>query len=649
MNYLEFDKSELINLEYSLNREVIRSNRAGSYASTTLIGCNTRKYHGLLVCPMEHLDGDKHVLLSSLDLSVIQDKEEFNLGIHKYPGEVYHPKGHKYIQDFQSDPVPQIIYRVGGMRIVRESLLIENEQQTLIRYTVLEADKPAALRFRPFLAFRNMHQLSHANLHANTKVKHIENGIKTRLYEGYPDLHLQFSKQVEFVQMPDWYYKIEYLEEESRGYDYQEDLFVPGFFEVHAKKGESIVFSASTSLAKPAGMKRKFTSELKKRVPRDSFKNCLMNSAEQFIVKNGKKTEVTAGYPWFGSWGRDTFIALPGLSLARGDNKTFTDVTNTMVSKLKKGLFPNMGSDDSPAYNTVDASMWFFWSLQQYNYVIQDPVQLWNSYGKAMKSILNAYKKGTMHQIHMRNDGLIYAGEPGKALTWMDAVVHGDAVTPRIGCPVEINALWYNAVCFSLQLAIEAGDNNFVKAWKKLPEKIKDAFILNFWSKEKGYLADYVKDEYTDWAVRPNQIIAAAVEFSPLSESQMKSVLETVQRDLLTPRGLRTLAPNHPDYKGRYLGNQEERDRAYHQGTVWPWLLEHFGEAYLKIYKSSGIKFIKEIVQEFESTIDEHGIGSISEIYDGDPPHKPKGAISQAWSVAALLRLIEKVEKMEIA
>ncbi|MBN2484655.1 MAG: glycogen debranching enzyme family protein [Bacteroidales bacterium] len=647
MSYLEFDKKELINLEYSLSRETLRSNRAGSYASTTLIGCNTRKYHGLLVCPMEHLDNDKHVLLSTLDVTIVHDKEEFNLGIHKYQGDIFVPRGHKYIQDFKIDIVPEIYYRVGGVQILRESLLVEKEQQILIKYTILESDKPIKLKFTPFLAFRNMHQLSKANMHANTKVKHIPNGIKTKLYDGYPYLHMQFSKKAEFVQVPDWYFNIEYIEEQRRGYDYKEDLFVPGFFELGVKKGESIIFSASTTENNPEVFARKYTAEYKKRLPRNSFKNCLINSAEQFIVKIDKKTEVTAGYPWFGTWGRDTFIALPGLTLPRGEHKTFLAVADTMIAKLHNGLFPNMGSDDEPAYNTVDASLWFIWAMQQYASVTNSHGSLWKNYEKAFKSILTAYQKGTLHNIHMLDNGMIYAGEAGKALTWMDAVVLGKPVTPRMGLPVEINALWYNAVCFCLELAGKAGDEPFIKKWKKLPEIIKKSFTETFWDKEKGYLADYADGEFKDWSIRPNQVIAASLPYSPLTDEQKNSVVETVRRYLLTPRGLRTLAPRNPAYKGIYCGNHEERDNAYHQGTVWPWLIEHYCGAYLQIHKQQGLCHVKQIIKDFEPVMSEHGLGSVSEIYDGDPPHSPRGAISQAWSVAALLNIIDKIEKLE--
>lgn len=649
MSYLNFDKSELINLEYSLGIEMLRSNRAGSYASTTIVACNTRKYHGLLVCPMEHLDGYNHVLLSSLDCTIIHGKSEFNLGIHKYEGDNYTPKGHKYVQDFQAEHVLQIYYRVGDVRLVRESVLVEKEQTILIRYTVLEADKPITLKFTPFLAFRNVHQLSKANLHAKTRVKKIPNGVKSRLYDGYPYLHMQFSKTCEFITSPDWYYNIEYLEEQRRGYDYKEDLFVPGYFELSARKGESIIFSASTTEGNPSTLKRKYTSELNKRLRRVNFRNCLVNSAQQFIVRKEKKTGITAGFHWYGNSSRDTFISLPGLTLPQNDLKTFKAIVDTMVENASQGLFPDIGAEGEKTYNSVDASLWFAWALQQYCRHTGDCEFIWKNYSKILKSVLTHFQKGTVHNIHMMPNGLIYAGEQGKALTWMNAFVHGKPVTPRTGCTVEVNSLWYNAVRFCLELAEKAGDTGFVRKWAVWPERIKQAFNNTFWDENLGYLADYVDHEYVDWAVRPNQVIAAALMYSPLTSEMKKNVLETVKRDLLTARGLRSLSPKHPDYKGKYEGNQVERDLVFHQGTAWPWLLQPFCEGYLNLFGRSGLSVIQGIIREFEPAVLEHGLGTISEVYDGDPPHTPRGAISQAWSVAALLSVIEKAEEVSMA
>ncbi len=317
MSYIKFEKNQVVNLEYSLAREVIRTNRAGSYSSTTIVGCNTRKYHGLLICPVDELGGDRYVLLSALDVTVVYDDKSFNTGLRKYKGDYFNPKGHKYIEDFNTDTIPSRVYRVGGVILKQERLLVHYEEQFLLRITIMEAPEPMKLQLRPFLAFRNVHQLTHANLAANTKVDFIENGIKSKLYEGFPSLNMQFSKKVEFVHVPDWYLGVEYIEEQKRGYDYSEDLFTPGFFELTAKKGDVIVFSASTKEEKTAGFLQKFTKTVSGKIPRDSFINCLRNAAQQFAEKRGEKTFIIAGYPWFGSWGRDTFISLPGLALAR--------------------------------------------------------------------------------------------------------------------------------------------------------------------------------------------------------------------------------------------------------------------------------------------------------------------------------------------
>ena len=647
MSYLKFDKSQLVNLEYSLKKEILRSNRAGSYSSSTIIGCNTRKYHGLLVCPIEEIDGEKHVMLSSLDLTVIQHDAEFNLGIHKYPGDVYHPAGHKYVREFEVEAVALTRYRVGGVIITKESVLVAKEEQNILRYTLEDAHSPTTLRFRPLLAFRNIHSLSKANLYVNTKVDSIPNGIKTRMYNGYPALHIQFSKKPEFIAAPDWFYNIEYSEEQARGYEFSEDLFSPGYFEVPIKKGESIYISASLKENVPANIAKKYTKEVEQRNLRNNFKDCLINAAHQFIVKKDKKTEITAGFPWFGTWGRDTFISLPGLTLALNDEKTFRAVIDTMVNRMQNGLFPNMGDDNNAAFNSVDAPLWFFWSLQYYSKCCGKPLEIWEKYSKPMKTILEAYRKGESFNIKMHENGLIWAGEQGHALTWMDAVVNGKPVTPRMGYNVEINALWYNAVQFCLELARLAKDSKFIGSWKNIPNTIEESYTRIFWSDEKGYLADYVNGDYKDWSVRPNQIIAASLDYSPITDDIKRSVIEVVRNELLTTRGLRTLSPNDPHYEGIYEGDQISRDNAYHMGTVWPWLLQPFAQACMNIYKKSAISTLKQIYEGFESDMVEYGIGSIGEIYDGNPPHQPRGAISQAWSVGALLYIGKLIEKAE--
>ncbi len=647
MSYIKFEKSQVVNLEYSLAREVIRTNRAGSYSSSTIVGCNTRKYHGLLVVPVDEMGGERFVLLSTLDVSVVNNEKSFNTGIIKYKGDYFNPKGHKYIEDFNTDTIPSRIYRVGGVILKQERMLVHYEEQFLMRITILEAGEPMKLQLRPFLAFRNIHELTHANLSANTKVEFVENGIKSKLYDGFPELNMQFSARAEFVHVPDWYLGVEYPEEQKRGYDYSEDLFSPGFFELSAKEGDQIVFSASTKEEKTSGLKPKFTKTVSGKIPRDSFIHCLRNAAQQFAEKRGGKTLIIAGYPWFGAWGRDTFISLPGLALARRGLVLYRSVLDTQVDRMKDGLFPNMGNASNPAFNSVDAPLWFFWAVQQY--IKHGGTDGWERYGAAAKAVLNAYKSGTAFNIHMRDNGLIYADAPGKALTWMDAVVHGVPVTPRRGYTVEINALWYNAVCFSLEMATSGQDKEFRNEYAHLPGLIKKSFIDLFWEESLDYLADYVNDEEgSNNFVRPNMVIAVSLPYSMLDKEQMKKVLDVADNDLLTIRGLRTLSPRNTYYRGQYGGTQEERDSAYHQGTVWPWLYGPFCEGWLKVYGSLGIPKVKKLIYGLEDVMSEHGISTISEIYDGDPPHSPQGAISQAWSVGEVLRIVDLLENGDI-
>ncbi len=646
MSNHEFDKEQLVNLEYSLNREILSTNRAGGYFSTTIILCNTRKYHGLMVLPLEQFDGENHILLSCVDDTIIQHEQAFNLGIHRYPG-IYEPRGHKYIIDFGIEPTPTLTYRVGGVILKKELLFVHNEEQFMIRYTLLDAHSPTKIRVKPFLAFRNSHQLSKANLIADTKFKEIPNGARYKLYAGFPYLHLQLSKKNDFVPSPDWYYNIEYMEELKRGYDGHEDLFVPGYFETSIKKGESIIFSAATSEQTPGSLSKKFNAELLRRPPKNNFENCLKNAAQQFIVRRGKHTDLIAGYPWFGRWARDTFISLPGLTLSIDDPKNCKAILDTMSTELKNGLFPNVGRAKAAAFNSVDAPLWFFWAVQKYTEYTKDAQTSWKDYGKKMKIILNGYRQGLDFNIKMHENGLIWAGEKGYALTWMDAIVDGKPVTPRIGYPVEINALWYNAVMFTLELARLNNDNKFIKEWSPIAEQIKKSFNETFWVKEKNFLCDYVDEEGQNTFVRPNQIFAVSLPYSPLTDEMKLGVIDIVDRKLFTPKGLRTLSPQNPLYKGRYEGDQVNRDAAYHQGTVWPWLIGHYIEAYIKVHGKEAIPVAEKVLKSFEEEMCNYGICSIPEVYDGDPPQRHNGSISQAWSVAEVLRIMKMIKKLK--
>lgn len=638
MSYIHFDKAQLINLNYSLDREIIRTNRSGTYTSTTIIGCNTRKYHGLLVAPQPQINSENHVLLSTVHETVIQHGANFNLGISKFPGN-YSPRGHKYLKDFDSEPIPKLTYRVGGVLLQKEMILDTNRDRVMLRYTLLEAHSATKLRISPFLAFRGYHSLCKENDDINKEFTKVPSGVSFQLYDVYDPLFLQVSKKNTFVSNPEWFRNVEYILERERGYDYQEDLFVPGYFEFDIEKGESVIFSAGLTEADPKTREVAFEKEMARRIPRNNFENCLKNSAGQFIRLRDGDTRVIAGYPWFGWWGRDTFVALPGLTLTMGDNKTFLAVMDTMSRDLQGPLFPNVGSGVNFNMNSIDAPLWYFWAMQQYIIYTGDSKTIKKRYLDKMKGIIDGFRNGTDFNIHVQENGLVYGGEEGKALTWMDAVTPDGPVTARIGCPVEIQALWYNALCFYHELT---GEEEIAA----LAAKTKESFTLEFWSDEHGHLADYINGEEKNWDIRCNMVFATSLPYIMLDEEKNDSILETVKSKLLTTRGLRSLSPDDPAYKGYYFGDQISRDEAYHNGTVWVWPLGHFAEGYLKLHGKSGLNLVNKLIKGFDEVMTQYGIGTVAEIYDGDPPHRSKGAVSQAWSVAELLRMMDLIKKI---
>ncbi|MBM3436226.1 MAG: amylo-alpha-1,6-glucosidase [Bacteroidetes bacterium] len=648
MSYIRFDKKQLVNLESSLQKEILRSNTAGSYLSTTIIGCNTRKYHGLLVSLQPQINNQHHVFLSSLDETVIQQESEFGLGIHKYKDEVYEPGGHKYIDLFESDPIPMLTYSVGGLTLNKERIFISNEDRIMIRYTMTTGQQPAILRFKPFLAFRSVHFLNKANSYADTSFAPVKNGIRVKLYEAYNPLFMQFSKEVSYKHNPQWYYGIEYIKEKSRGYEYLEDLYIPGNFEVKIEKGESIVFAAGFEEIEPGKLSSLFQKESDQRIPRDSFKNCLLNAAQQFFIhKKDNKIDLIAGYHWFAKSGRDTFIALPGLTLPQNDTDTFMKVIDTIITEMNGPFFPNSRIEGEFIYNSVDAPLLFFWALQQYVFFTEDREIIWRKYAKTMELILTSFRSGTLFNVHMLENGLLYAGNDSDSLTWMNVRFDNKPFINRNGLAVEVNALWYNAICFYSELAAVFKDKKAVMEWKPVISRIENSFSPTFWDEQKGYLADVVRGDYKDFRVRPNQVFAASLHYSPVYDFIRYQVLKVIKRELLTPRGLRTLSPNDPDYKGIYQGDLTARDTAYHQGSAFPWLFGAFTEGYLRIHGRGGLNFIKKLYNGFEDVMWEAGIGTVSELYYGDPPHLGKGAISQAWSVAELLRMEYLIKQYE--
>ena len=645
MSYLRFEKALMTNLEESLPRELLRTNRSGAYSCSTIVDCNTRKYHGLLVVPVPELDDENHVLLSSLDPTVIQHGAEFNLGLHKYQGNNYSPKGHKYIREFDCDTVPTTLYRVGGVLLKKEVVFQHYEDRILIRYTLVDAHSATTLRFRPFLAFRSVRQFTHENTVASREYAEVTNGIKTCMYAGYPDLYMQFSKKVEFVFQPDWYRGVEYPKEQERGYASNEDLYVPGYFEMDIKKGESIVFSASTSACKATGLKKLFQEEVDERSPRDNFFHCLVNAAHQFHNRTKKDERyILAGYPWFKCRARDTFISLPGLTLSIEEEDYFELVMETAMRALYefmagKPLTAKIYEIDQP-----DVLLWCVWAVQQYaKHAGREKCN--RKYGKLLYDVLHYIKDNRHPNLKLCENGLLYSEGKEKAVTWMNSTAGGHPVVPRTGYIVEFNALWYNALKFCASMAADFGDVTEASDFEQMATLCGKSFVETFVN-EYGYLFDYVEPkDNPDWSVRPNMIFAVALDYSPLTPAQQKAVLDVCTRELLTPKGLRSLSPKSGGYNPMYVGPQTQRDYAYHQGTAWPWLGGFYMEACLKIYKRTRLSFIERQMVGYEDEMTSHCLGTIPELFDGNPPFHGRGAISFAMNVAEILRTLELLEK----
>ena len=644
MSYLRLEKAVMTNLQESLRRELLRTNRSGAYSSSTLVDCNTRKYHGLLVVPVPELDDENHVLLSSLDCTVIQHGAEFNLGLHKYQGNNFSPNGHKYIREFDATTVPTTTYRVGGVVLKKEIVFQHYEDRILIRYTLVEAHSATTLRFRPFLAFRSVRQFTHENGTASREYSAVDNGIKTCMYAGYPDLYMQFSKKNEFIFQPDWYRGIEYPKEQERGYASNEDLYVPGYFEMPIKKGESIIFSGSTSQIKTSTLKKLFDEEVEERVPRDNFYHCLVTAAHQFHRKEKNKDRyLLAGYPWFKSRARDTFIALPGLTLAIGEIDYFEKVMKTSEKALREFMADKPISGKIYEIEQPDVPLWAVWAMQQYAKEVGRD-KCFEMYGKLLQDIITYIIKGGHPNLRLDENGLLYSNGRDRAVTWMNSTANGRPVVPRSGYIVEFNALWYNALKFCASMAAEKGDAQRAEDLEKRAELAKQSFVDTFVN-EYGYLLDYVDGNMMDWSVRPNMIFAVALDYSPLNQEQMKNVVDICTRELLTPKGLRSLSPKSGGYNPIYVGPQTQRDYAYHQGTAWPWLGGFYMEACLKLYKRSRLSFIERQLVGYEDEMDYHALGTISELFDGNPPFHGRGAMSFAMNVAEILRTLKLMDK----
>ncbi|MCQ2116833.1 MAG: amylo-alpha-1,6-glucosidase [Bacteroidales bacterium] len=630
---LKFNKSELVNLSYSLRREVLEANKTGAYCNTSIVDCNTRKYHGLLAVTLDRFGGDRYLLLSQVDESLIVGGKQFNLGIHCY-GDIYEPRGHKYVVDFDANPVPQLTYKVGEMLFKKSMILVPDKDQVLIRYELVTSPHPVQLSLKPFLAFRNIHALTHRNNEARTDGIPVRNGMSFRMYANFPDLYLQLSrKDVKFTAAPHWNMNVTYSDEYRRGFDCNEDLFVPGYFDIMLKEGESIVLSASLSEAEPAQLLRKFNALLKKRTGAETFHDQLVNCADKLISRHNNRLKISAGLTWmYTGLLRETLQSLAGLTLyGLNDPKQFEEILDNLIEDEQQRLFHRTTQVESPLYLAITLQKYIKWGA--------DEKYVWGKYGNVLMQVLESYTGGHRQEVTMHPNGLLWAQMEGVALTWMNAYINGRAVTERAGYQVETNAFWYNAICFALAMENEYNPQNrtFIERWSQIRDMVKANYQKTFWNPELGYLADYVDNYGQNMAVRPNQIYAFWVKYSPVDEELAPSVLRVMRNELVTARGLRTLSPRDVNYKGVYDGSQYDRDLAYHQGSTRTFLLEPYIDTRLRIYGDGFISRAKWLMKGFVEDLNKHGVGAVSELYDGDPPHEPHGTISSARGTAALL------------
>ncbi len=636
MKEIRFNKKQLSDLSFSLSREYLEANAVGAYSSSSIVNCHTRKYHGLLTVKQPQLGADNYVLLSSLDEIVKFDGVRHELATHQYPG-VVAPSGYQKIDSFSLLKIPTWVYKFGKLVLKKELLLVSDKNQLLIKYSLIQGEE-VHLTLNPLTAFRRIHDLSQKRP-INKELKKVEGGVEISMDSDFDSLFMHCSKEVTFVRDSMWFNRNQYLLEEDRGYDHEEDLFLCGHFELILKKGESFVFSASTESVIPEELSKVFARELNIKPALLSLEAVLERAADQFISKTSRGMELCAGFHWFGRWGRDTFIALPGLTIARGQTDLCVKIIDTMLKDLEQGLLTNIGVGEVKEYNAVDASLWFFWTLCELAKKTGDKLGIWKKYHVQMTDILNAYKEGTLFNIKMDHDGLINCGAEGVALTWMDAKAYGEPVTPRRGKPVEINALWYNAVSFAFDCAKEANDHKFMLAWNGSAARIKKSFNKAFWDQEKGYLADVVTSSGSDWSMRPNQLFSISLQYNLVDKRKAASILKNVKKKLFTPFGMRTLSMDDAHFKPFYFGDQTNRDRAYHQGIIWPWLIGAYCEANLKLHGKVFLSEIDKIFDSFTSEIKKNGIGSVSELYHGVTSYEAVGTISQAWSVSEIIRI----------
>ncbi|MEM9983550.1 MAG: amylo-alpha-1,6-glucosidase [Bacteroidota bacterium] len=632
--------------DQAISYEWLETNGLGGYASSTVIGAHSRRYHGLLVAATQP-PVKRVVMLSKLDETLHVQGQSYELGTNKYQGTVY-PNGYIFQQEFKQGLFPEFIYQLPGAKLKKSITAIHGENTVVISYELLESEEEVRLDLRPMLSPRNYHNLAQANSELNQEYK-FERGIFTcKPYADQPDLYLGVPGAA-FRSQPDWYYRLEYLQELERGMAGHEDLFSPGFFELRVSPGQKVCIIAS--LHHPQGRRgedlvraeaNRRRTVIKQSGYEDPFMQQLCLAADQFVAQrgNGLKT-IVAGYPWFTDWGRDTMISLPGLCLATGRFEDAKKILLAFAQNVSQGMIPNRFPDngESPLYNTIDGTLWLFVAVYKYLQVTQDKAFVLANLLPILGDILGWHERGTRHNIKADEDGLLAGGEEGYALTWMDAKAHDWVVTPRRGKAVEIQALWYNAWMIYAFLLKAAKQPEAAHQVEQKAESIRQSFVTQFWNPQALALFDVVNGDQKDPSIRPNQIFAISLPFPLLDLDQSYQVLDTVERELLTPVGLRSLSPQDPSYQAFYQGDQYARDGAYHQGTVWSWLLGPYLDALIRVRGGWGRDMARMVIAKMQEHLGQAGVGNVSEIFDGASPFTPRGCTAQAWGVAELLRV----------
>jgi predicted glycogen debranching enzyme len=626
--------------------EWLETNGLGGYASGTAAGAGTRGYHGLLAAALRS-PAERLLMITTCDEWTVE-KTPVYLSSHQYPGAVS-PDGFTHLESFTTDPFPAWIYRAGARRIERRVFMVRGENTTVVRYRLLEGTL-VKLAVRPMFVFRDHHARRVASDAWRVVATRSGSAVHCAPTDGGHPLSVQIGGAA-YRDEPQWFKRFEYLRELERGLEFREDAYAPFVVELPLAPDvwTDLVFSAE--LRAPRAADALEAAELKRRRAitkiqpvDDPFSQRLAAACDAFIVQRPPAgRSVIAGYPWFGDWGRDAMISLPGLALSTARLDDAARILTTFAASMRDGLLPNRFSDTGvePEYNTVDASLWFAVALHQFRAAGGDAALVDSALGDALERIVLAYAQGTLFGIREDADGLVTQGADGVALTWMDARVNGRVITPRRGKAVEINALWYNARRVLGDIQSRRGKKRDAAKTRRLAERTRESFLTTFWDESSGSFYDVIRPDGTrDASIRPNQLFAASLPYPVIARAQAARMVKIVAQHLLTPCGLRTLAPSDPAYQARCEGGPEQRDGAYHQGTVWPWLLGAFVDASLYGERDTAATRarLQALITPMKDHLDEACMGQISEIFDGDAPHAPRGCPAQAWSAAEVLR-----------